>query len=107
MKYQTFRDGNKIIVVSQYAGRRVKGYAKCNPADSFDYNKGEDLATLRCDEKIAEKRVKRAAQKLSEAQEAFNNAEQRLLDMTRYLSEAKAELVEAQFARKKLEEDFN
>jgi hypothetical protein len=93
MKYQTFTTGNKVIVVSHYAGKAVKGCAKCDPKDTFNFDNGQHLATLRCDEKIAIKRFKRAMNKLAEAQAAFNAAQKHLLDMQDYVNESREDLI--------------
>ena len=106
MKYQTFTTGNKVIVVSHYAGKAVKGYAKCDPKDTFNFGNGQHLATLRCDEKIADKRLKRAIKKLAEAQAAFNAAQKHLLDMQDYVNESKQDLVDVQTALKKFESEL-
>lgn len=105
-KYQTFVTGNKVIVVSHYAGKAVKGYAKCDPKDSFDKEVGEKLATLRCDEKIATKRLKRAEAKLVEAQRLFNEAQKHLMDMQDYVSESKSDLTNVQCELKKFESEL-
>ena len=67
-KYRVFVDQNqrKVIAVSTYAGKNVKGYAKADPRDTFDIEKGTELAIARCNAKIAEKRAKRATSKVSE-----------------------------------------
>ena len=39
-KYKVFTNSkNEIIAVSTYAGKTVKGVAKCDPRDSFDKSK--------------------------------------------------------------------
>ena len=70
-KYNFEKEGNKIIAVSSYAGRPVKGYAKCHPDDKFDEASGRALAKARCNQKVAYKRNKRAFRKLKEAREAL------------------------------------
>lgn len=93
MKYQYYVAApNKVIAVSQYAGKRVKGYAKCDPQDEFDLEIGKKLAKLRCDEKIAEKRVKRAADKLVKATSALKDAEKHAEAMNNYFTESQEEL---------------
>jgi len=44
---------NKVICVVRYAGRNIRGIAKCSPQDKFDEEVGKKLAHLRCEEKIA------------------------------------------------------
>ena len=45
-----------VVAISTYAGKTVKGYAKCHPDDTWDWEKGKALAIARCAEKIAAKR---------------------------------------------------
>lgn len=78
----------KVIAVSTYCGKPVRGVATCSKNDVFDLNKGMRLAAARCNAKIAERRKKRASQKVTEAQNAAINAMEKLTDMNRYLSEA-------------------
>jgi len=54
---------NKVIAISTYCGRTVRGVAKCHPNDVFDEEIGKQLAAARCGKKIAEKRYKRARDK--------------------------------------------
>ena len=71
------KDGAKeIIAVSSYAGKRVKGKAVCAPEDEYNEEIGKKLATLRCDVKVDEKRLRRAERErdvLVEFQKYLNN----------------------------------
>ena len=58
--YQFYRQGNKIIAVSTYEGKTVRGYAKCDPKDVDNEWYGKVLAAARCNEKVARKRHLRA-----------------------------------------------
>lgn len=58
--YQFYRQGNKIIAVSTYEGKTVRGYAKCDPKDVDNEWYGRVLAAARCNEKVARKRFMRA-----------------------------------------------
>ena len=40
-KYRYYTAGNKIIAVSTYAGKTVRGIAKCAEGDTFDIEKGK------------------------------------------------------------------
>ena len=96
-RYQTYLAGEKkIIVVSRYAGKVVRGVAKCAPDDAFDMQKGEKLARLRCDEKIAEKRVARSQAAYVEAVANLMAAQKRLNDMKEYMDDAAAEYADVQ-----------
>lgn len=87
-KYNFEKEGNKIIAVSSYAGRPVKGYAKCHPDDKFDEASGRALAKARCNQKVAYKRNKRAFRKLKEAREALAMAQQKYNKMCAYVADS-------------------
>ena len=59
-----------VIAISSYAGRPVRGVAKCDPGDEFDVEFGMKLAAARCNLKIAQKRYRRASSKYQEAANA-------------------------------------
>ena len=56
----------KVIALSTYGGRTVRGVAKCHPGDTFNEDVGKALAAARCNEKVAAKRYARANQKYKE-----------------------------------------
>ena len=103
-KFYQFKNENggmTIVAASTYAGRIVKGYAKCDPRDEFDIEKGKKLAAARCNLKIAEKRKARAAYKYMEASiaadqavEHFDRMKQYFMDADDQVDEARAELDE-------------
>ena len=88
-----------VVAIASYAGKPVKGIAKCHPNDEWDWEKGKALAIARCAEKIAIKRAKRATKKMNEAREemAKTVAEsiEKVIDMTNYFLDATAEVAEA------------
>ena len=87
-KYKFYQSGNKVIAVSRYAGRTVKGTAKCAPEDTFDLEKGKKIAAARCAVRIAEKRFDRAKRKENEAYVVLRAAEKHLDKMSAYFSDA-------------------
>lgn len=92
-RYNVYRVGDmKTIVVSRYAGKTIKGIAKRNPTDVHDPEAGEKLARLRCDLKIAEKRVQRSQQAYKAATEALEVAKRRQEKAAQYVRDAAAEL---------------
>ena len=101
-KYYQFKNDNggmTIVAASTYAGKTVKGYAKCDPRDEFNIEKGKKLAAARCNLKIAEKRKMRAADKYMEsaleadkAAEYFGRMKQYFMDADDQADEARAEL---------------
>lgn len=90
-KYYQFKNengGTTVSAVSTYAGRTVKGYAKCDPRDEFDIEKGKELAAARCGVKIANKRVARASRKYMEAARAATEAQAYFDRMKQYYMDA-------------------
>ena len=84
-------DGTKsmrVVAVSSFAGKPVKGYADCHPHDEFDLDYGKALAAMRCAEKIAAKRCKRAYSKVDEAYEQAQAAIAHLFKMMEYEKDA-------------------
>lgn len=92
-KYKIFSGPNKVVAVSSYAGRKVRGVAKCAPGDTFNLEKGKDLAIARCAFKIAKKRQDRATQKLAEAILARDAAEEHLERMINYANDSEIAVV--------------
>ena len=101
-KYQFYFGNNKVVAVSTYAGRRIRGIAKCDPKDNFDKEKGMKLAAARCNLRVAEKRKKNAARRLNEAREIFSQAEEYAFDMEDYYHDARFALNEAKAEVEKL-----
>lgn len=63
---KTNEDGTKssvVVAISKYAGKIVKGVAKCSQDDAFSLEAGKKLAAARCDFKVCLKRHRRASQK--------------------------------------------
>lgn len=92
---------NKVIALSSYAGRPVRGIAKCHPNDTFDVEYGKKLAAARCNYKIAVKRHKAAQDKyyklaaqLRELNTEFLRACDFLTDTAHKVDGAKKEVAE-------------
>ena len=101
-RYKFYSDGaNKIVAVSSYAGRTVRGVAKCDPRDNFNRSKGEELAQARCNLKVAIKRYKRAETELGKAERAVIDAQNRVKKMKEYIEDASSQL---SLAHSKLQE---
>lgn len=96
-RYKVYTNGtDKVVVASTYAGKVVRGTAKCNPGDKFDLDIGIELAKLRCDRKIAKKRYKRALAKQAEAVIQLVNATINKEKMDAYLADADACLADVE-----------
>lgn len=56
-KYRYYTNGENVVVaVASYAGRTIRGVAKCSDQDEFDLETGKKLAAARCAMKIAKAR---------------------------------------------------
>ena len=88
-KYNYFTDGeNKVVAVATYAGKPVRGVAKCDPKDNFDLATGKELAAARCNAKIAKKRQANAFRQMSAAKTQFEIAQKKYHDMINYYEDA-------------------
>lgn len=88
-KYNYFTDEkNKVIAVATYAGKPVRGVAKCDPQDSFDLDTGKELAAARCNMKVAKKRQANALSQMKAAEKAYENAKKHYDNMIQYYDDA-------------------
>lgn len=95
-KYRFYNSSNgTTVAVSTFAGKTVRGTAKCAPNDEFDSVSGELLAAARCGVKIAEKRVKRAETKYNEAFRMVQEAADYFSKMSHYLNDSQKKYEEA------------
>lgn len=88
-KYKFYTAHNKIVAVSTYEGRTVRGVAKCDPRDAFDLEKGKELAAARCNQKVAIKRKRRAEREFKKAMADHDKATKHLNKMTDYYEDAR------------------
>lgn len=95
-KYRFYNSSNgTTVAVSTFAGKTVRGTAKCAPNDDFDPVSGELLAAARCGVKIAEKRVKRAESKYNEALQMIREAADYLGKMSHYVNDSRKKYEDA------------
>lgn len=87
-KYRYYTDGNRVIAVSTYAGKTVRGVAVCHPDDTFDLELGKRIAAAKCNEKVAEKRLARAADKAIQAGLDVAMAQKHQAEMAEYYNDA-------------------
>lgn len=94
-KFAFFKDKagkTTISARSTYAGKTVKGYAKCDPRDEYDEEKGKELASARCNAKIAKQRTLRAEKKVAEAKYELEKAQKHLEKMESYFADSVVKL---------------
>lgn len=93
-KYHHFTDSKgvpTVVAVSSYAGKVVRGVAKCDPRDNYSLDEGKKLAAARCNAKISAKRMKRAYNKMMEASHQFDEAQAYYERMVTYFNDASKE----------------
>jgi coenzyme F420-reducing hydrogenase delta subunit len=94
--YKIHTDNERVVVaLSTYAGKTVKGVAKCSPEDKFDFDTGKNIAEARCNVIVAVKRLARAKRKVHEAYLAKKEADKFYEEMKAYLERSGQELTEA------------
>lgn len=87
--YPFVRNGQKYVAaVSTYAGRFVRATAICSEDDTYDVEKGKELAAARCDFKVRQKRVKRAFAKRHEAAIKLEEAQREFDKQNKYYSDS-------------------
>ena len=96
-KYSFYTDGKtKVVAVSTYAGKAVRGVAKCDISDTFSFEKGKELAEARCNQKIAKKRLTRAENKRREIVEENHKIVIAIKKVIRYKEDSENALIEAE-----------
>ena len=95
---------NMVIAISSFAGKAVKGVAKCNPEDGYVKELGELIAKARCDIKVAKRRTKHAEKKLIEAKKELAKARARVAKMESYVTDSYTMEMDAKNAYDKLME---
>ena len=101
--YKYFVSGNKVIAVSTYAKKTVRGVAKCSSADTFDEEKGKKLAAARCNLKVSQKRYDRAMINWFKKYAACNVAQKEFSAACSYCEDSDNKLKEAERALKEIE----
>lgn len=80
--------GKKVVAVTHYAGRTIRGIAKCSPADTFDIELGCKIAVARAEKKVAQAKIRNASAKYLAAAVAADAAQKRFDDMKQYYMDA-------------------
>lgn len=61
----------EIIALAKYNGKTFRGYARCHPEDTFDFEIGKEIAARRCDLAIRRARLKDRIAAQDAAAEAY------------------------------------
>ena len=90
-----------VVCATTYKNERLRGIAKCDPADDFDIDVGKVLAYARCRQKLAKKKLAHSkkvyAKALADELKAKNNAMKAFVfmhDSEEYLRQSNNELKE-------------
>ena len=105
-RYRFYDNGSKVVAVSSYAGRPVRGVAKCDPRDHFSLEKGRELAKARCDVKIAQKRAERSERCYNKALHELELAKNRVAQMQDYFDDSHEALLDAELSLEKIEKSM-
>ena len=93
-----------IVALSTYAGKVVKGIAKCQPGDNYDFEKGKQLAAARCDTKVCQKRLARAQKKMHTLANAVEEVNRQYAKVCSYYDDAVKEAFEASKRLREIED---
>lgn len=85
----------KVIAISTYAGKPVRGVAICSVHDEFDLEKGKRLAAARCNEKVAKLRYKNSSAQLDYACSLVGSINKYHMSKIKYNMDAYGELEKA------------
>lgn len=94
--YKYIETPNKVIALSTYAGKTVRGVAKCHPNDTFDIEFGRKLAAARCNAKIAAKRHNNARKKYWEMVHKLHEVDAEFRKACKYFTDAAEQRGEAE-----------
>lgn len=94
--YKYIETPNKVIALSTYAGKTVRGIAKCHPNDTFDVEFGRKLAAARCNAKIAAKREANAVRKYWDIHNKYIEIKRALEKCSDYYTDASLHRAEAE-----------
>lgn len=95
-----------VVAISTYAGKIVKGVAKCIASDPFDLETGKKLAAARCDYKVCLKRMIRAKNRRSEVALELEKLTKEYTDMTNYFDDALDECTQSFTRLKAIEKEL-
>jgi hypothetical protein len=93
-KYQFhYNSENKMIIcTTTYKGQTIRGVAKCGPDDEFNMAIGKKLAYLRCRQKFAKKKLKRALKAHEDAVKVEAKAKNNLYKATEFVNDSDCQL---------------
>ena len=94
-KYIVLEKDRKVIALSTYDGKTVRGVAVCSDADEFDVQKGKELAAARCALKIAHRRLRNANETCAFSIRARDSWDNRVEKDMKFVEDATKQVEEA------------
>ena len=100
-KYYTDKENRKVVLcLRKYKGKTIKGRAVCHAEDTYDEEVGKNLARMRCDSALWEKKVRnkyiykemkrrnalQANADYAKAEEVFSDVCKKYIDVQKSLS---------------------
>lgn len=92
---------NRVYCMTYYAGKTIRGVAKCDPQDEFDVEAGKKLAKARCNYKLRKKQLKNKIKRCEIAEAELILAQKHARNAVIYKIEAESNL---EASKKVLEE---
>lgn len=83
-KFIILPEQKKVIALTSYAGKTVKGVAVCSEHDEFDVEVGKRLASARANVKVAMKRKARAEKKMEYFNKIIDDVEREYHELEAY-----------------------
>lgn len=87
-KFIIIPEKKKVIAITHYQGKVVKGIAVCSEHDEFDVETGKRLASARANVKVAMKRKARAEKKLAYFDKIIDDVEREYHELEGYAYDA-------------------
>lgn len=88
MRYHFYTDGKrKVICVTTFAKKPVKGVAVCAEGDTFDLEKGKALAKARCDYYFGIKRLEYARERFNTIADIYSQVNRMKHEAMDYLND--------------------
>ena len=87
-KFYIAENKNKVLATSTYAGKTIRGVAICADSDTFDLEKGKQLAAARCNAKVAAKRLANAKEYYNYLNETLSMLQEEFAKACDYYTDA-------------------
>lgn len=97
----------RVVALSTFAQKPVRGIAKCDPRDEFSTSDGMLLAAARCNARVAKKRARNAERRYNEAVMKLQEAKREFEKMSSYFTGATEKLKKAEAELEEIETSYS